>query len=203
MIFFQQLLINNTRKEIRVPISMVEFDKTMDDLAALVRYTSSRQKGMRRARMVGLVLWIIFPFAFFFFTILVYRLPLKAFLWPPITIFFMVMIGLSIYNAQKYAIFSRFLKRSVQNYMKNRDYSKEIGPDEITIGPKGIKRKNRYIEEKMKWEGIIRITETKDHVFFFVTDSTAYIIPMRAFKKKKEKGNFIREAHDLWDRSRA
>ncbi|MGA1820502.1 MAG: YcxB family protein [Thermoplasmatota archaeon] len=112
------------------------------------------------------------------------------------------MIGYCIYNAQKYAILSRFIRNTIKRIAKKNDYSRELGPNEITIGPDGLHRKNRYSEDKTSWEGIIRIVQTKNHIFFFVTDVAGYILPKRAFKTQKEKEDFIRKANEFWRRSR-
>ena len=140
-------------------VAVVKFIQTKDDIIAFSQYSLDQNKSIHRVRIIGLGGSIILPLSVFFFMVFIFKMPREAFTWPPITIFICAVLLFSIYGFQKYAVKSRFLKNAVKKAMKGRDHTRAFGPIEITIDKNGLHHKNEFTDERVNWDGIIKIID--------------------------------------------
>jgi hypothetical protein len=75
--------------------------------------------------------------------------------------------------------------------LKGKNINSYLGKNRIKIDKEGVIRSNHYRNEHIKWEGIIKIVTTKEHIFIHDTDVSALIIPKRAFRSKELMNEFI------------
>ncbi|MEG0641536.1 MAG: YcxB family protein [Clostridium sp.] len=78
---------------------------------------------------------------------------------------------------------SKMLGRGVQ--------SESISKNSITVQDEGIYASSQAGQTLHKWNEVIKFHETADHIFIYVTQKLAHVIPKRAFKDKEEENEFI------------
>nr|WP_272507525.1 YcxB family protein [Clostridium aestuarii] len=66
-----------------------------------------------------------------------------------------------------------------------------LGSRSLSVTEEGITSVNNSGESKTNWSSVEKITETKKHIYIYISAINAYIIPVRAFKNENEKGEFL------------
>jgi hypothetical protein len=65
-----------------------------------------------------------------------------------------------------------------------------IGQHELTLTNAGLVSKSADSEAKRKWDGIFRLTSTKNYLFLYVNETMAMIVPKRYFASPAEAQSF-------------
>jgi YcxB-like protein len=74
-----------------------------------------------------------------------------------------------------------------------------LGEKTLLIGPQGISSKDQDIQTLIRWDMIEDIEETDAHVFFFVGQRTALILPCRAFPTDQDFEDFLNLARQYYE----
>lgn len=134
------------------------------------------------------------------------HLYLRMWLLPPALL---IVLGLFLYVADKESRFSivialawligfpilhrRGIKKSVPKLGHNLGPAGEDDRYRVSIGPKAVIEKSRFLEATVKWPAISRIAQTEDHIFMFQASKTL-IVPRRAFSDESEFATFAETA---------
>lgn len=73
------------------------------------------------------------------------------------------------------------LSRKLSKALKQDKNTKLLGKHSIILNSEGITDTGNGGETKVKWSSILDFVNYKDHMFIFITESRAFIIPKRAF----------------------
>lgn len=89
--------------------------------------------------------------------------------------------------------FDRSITKKINRMLDKSINSGLIGMHNITIdnGELIEKTSNGYIKNNIR--DINEIQETKDHIFIYISNNNAYVIPKRTFKSKEKLNNFKTE----------
>lgn len=83
------------------------------------------------------------------------------------------------------------ITKKINKALKEGKLEKLLGEHTITLNDEGIVDSGKGGEAKAPWNSIYDVTEGKDHVYIFINDTKAYIIPNRAFVKEQLKHDFL------------
>jgi hypothetical protein len=61
----------------------------------------------------------------------------------------------------------------------------------LTLSPEGITETGSQSVTTHRWPKIWHIGETRDHVFFFLSLDTAFVVPRRAFRDQQHFEEFV------------
>ena len=95
--------------------------------------------------------------------------------------------------------FRRLRKRiakQVNKLLSEGENKNDLGKHTISISPEGLVSKGQFSEEKRSWQAIERIAETPDHAFFYVSSTSAIIIPKRTFSAEFGVDEFVARARE-------
>jgi hypothetical protein len=73
-----------------------------------------------------------------------------------------------------------------------------LGKHIIEIGINGIKENIKDREENHSWEDITKIVQDKKYLYFHSSETSAHVIPKRAFEKEEELKLFFSTAMDYF-----
>lgn len=104
-----------------------------------------------------------------------------------------------IFCAAMYAIWvwtspnrvKRNVTKKVLKSLKNEKFAKLLGEHTMVVSKEGIEDSGKGGEAKAPWSSILSIIEAKEHLYIFISESKAFIIPNRAFKKDYERQKFV------------
>ena len=77
-----------------------------------------------------------------------------------------------------------------------------LGNRSLTLTEKCIIDLSTLSESKTDWSVIEKITQTKKHIFIFISAVAAYILPVRVFKDENEKKKFIMKLNYMVDKNK-
>ncbi len=73
-------------------------------------------------------------------------------------------------------------------------------PQRLELTQVGLQSSSPSGETLTRWAAVKEIVRTDEHVFFFISSKTAFLMPRRAFSDAQEFEAFAREAEDLRQR---
>lgn len=78
---------------------------------------------------------------------------------------------------------SKMLERGVQ--------SESISRHSLSLKDEGILSSSNAGQAAHKWSDIVKFHEAENHLYIYITDKIAHVVPKRAFKDKEEETQFI------------
>ncbi len=66
-----------------------------------------------------------------------------------------------------------------------------LGLRTFEIENEGLRERSKHYESLTRWSGVRSVDETRDHIFVFIDNCEAHIIPKRAFRNDEEACMFV------------
>ena len=151
--------------------------------------SSSLKKNILMQRILGPVLFLIFPFIIRGYT----EIPM----WYWVTIFGIVSVVWFIYYP-KY--FNWEMTRRVKKMLNEGSNENILNRRKIILSDEGILEKSLIGESNVSWNQVDKVEESNEYIYIYISSISAHIIPKRIFKDENEKQMFIREIskhHDV------
>ncbi|MBN1390462.1 MAG: YcxB family protein [Candidatus Thermoplasmatota archaeon] len=171
----------------------IEYEETPYDLEKSFEYNLKETNTARNYRII-IGLFIILVFIIGILSFLIFGSIEDPLGEPfPFVISF-TFLSTIVYFFIKYIV----LKRNINNIIaketiKGKNIKSYLGKNKIRIDSDGLHRSNYYRDEHVRWEGIVKMKSTKEHIFVYDTDLSALIIPIKAFHSTKQKNDFLNE----------
>lgn len=101
---------------------------------------------------------------------------------------------------------SMFLSPPLWRRRTRREYGRIYGGtlpwhEAVILSSEGIKRVSPHSEGLHRWRAIQNISATPTHVFFYVNNAQAVVVPARAFFDEAEFHAFVALASDFWTKA--
>lgn len=87
--------------------------------------------------------------------------------------------------------FNGALKKRVTKILNQGNNKSLLGRRTMSLGEDGISEMGNYGDGKIPWDSIKKVEETNEHIFVYINDVNAYVIPIRAFKNEDDKKKFL------------
>lgn len=110
----------------------------------------------------------------------------------PLYIGLPLFIGIGIVWAIYYPKF--YKKNALKNVSKMVDsgfQSSGVSKNTINVLDEGIHSSSRAGQSINRWDEVKKIHQTDEHIFIYVTDKIAHVIPKRAFANEEEEKEFM------------
>jgi hypothetical protein len=138
-------------------------------------------------------------------------------LWPAIIAFVALFVVLSTEDAQKGVLFltgafvwsllvpawikKRFLEH-VSEQLTDEALAQAIGDYSLKITPEGLMEVKPSGEELVEWASILRLEKSKKHVYLYMSENTAIIIPQSTVSEESDFTSFYAELVETMKASR-
>ena len=73
-----------------------------------------------------------------------------------------------------------------------------LGPVQISISERGVSIESHKIDSLVRWPAIRRVRRFQNRLFLFLTATSAFVVPRRAFQSDTEFETFADEADKCW-----
>jgi hypothetical protein len=161
----------------------INYEITGDDLWSFNKYVMFNIPKFRRSFIVNL---ISIPFILFGVGIFL-RFSL-------INLIFSVVIATAVY----YFFAMALMKRKIIKL--NRKKEGVLGNQSMEVSYTGVKVTTKESSSEISWKKIRNIVDAKQHIYFFLTDQFAYIIPKRVFTTGSDLDQFLNNAKSFLDK---
>ena len=94
------------------------------------------------------------------------------------------------------------VSKRILNMLDEGENADMLGNRSLTLTEKCIIDSSTLSESKTDWSVIEKITQTKKHIFIFISAVAAYILPVRVFKDENEKKKFIMKLNYMVDKNK-
>jgi hypothetical protein len=92
--------------------------------------------------------------------------------------------------------YEKGLRRNVeQAYREGRNLGL-LGPHRLTVDPEAITEATALREVRTRWAAVEQVVEAKDHLFVYVSGSTAFVVPRSAFGQPEEASRFVAQVRE-------
>jgi hypothetical protein len=155
----------------------IEFDVQLGDCIALNQHVIKTTPMMKKVVIKGQIWWASGPFLGVTLLSIIRKIPFEK----AIVIIGIITVVCSIPAFFLYPLYfkkknRKFIKRSCESE-KNKGI---VGKHIIQITDGNFQEKTDYNNTTIPWKGIDRIEKTKEHIFIFVNEITAYIVPRKS-----------------------
>jgi hypothetical protein len=165
----------------------VEYSLTLEDLRAFRRqHRRGRQKPPRKKLVPDWVVWPVL-FLLLFFIFLTSEEPL-AWLTRP---WVLLLAGFVAGVVSIILLGVGVTRRAVRRFYDDPDNRWMFGSRRVSITPEGLHTTSAVSRGFYSWEGIIKVRETDDHAFLYISAEQAVVVPRRAFRNTDEFERFI------------
>lgn len=172
------------------------YDLTYDDYYSFNKYQLMNTKEVKRARIIMLVLWALFPIFVGLIVLLIIGISLALEYFPLTVVWIAVCIGVSLFFIYTYASLPRFVDARLKKFIKTQDFSNDLGYRKVEIDEDGIFSRTKTGEGRLFWNGITKFVSTDEYYYLFKTDHSAFILPIRVFQNSEEEDNFLKEVEN-------
>ena len=107
-----------------------------------------------------------------------------------ISIFVIVYaIWIAVYPIWYMAAVKKNIKREIDQVNGDKD---RIGHCKLTLTEQEVIEESNARTHKSKWRELVRFVQTKEYVFIFNTDNSAYVIPKSSFEDKDHEEKYVK-----------
>ena len=78
-----------------------------------------------------------------------------------------------------------------------------LGEHSYTILEQGVNERTARVDSFRRWDLFTRIEASEHHIYLFLSDTAAAIVPVRAFSGRSEAARFLERARASWHASRS
>jgi len=115
--------------------------------------------------------------------------------------FWLWMVAALVVYAVWVKIYPKRMKKSISQKLlralKEERNAKLMGKHSCTLSKDMIVDIGKGGETKAKWSSILDVIESETHVFIFISDSKAFIIPKRALTTEELRQQFIAKVNEM------
>lgn len=152
---------------------VIEFENSLEDVLALNMYHYEQSPGARRVRRLlqfgpAAILGLIFLAQIVFSG----ASPISALPWLMFAVVWTVFVPYMMRRSMR--------KRVLQLYSGGRDKG-IVGKHTLSLTSSGLTDKTGYGKTETAWRDVLKMIATTQHVFIYVSDTAAHIVPARAF----------------------
>ena len=80
-------------------------------------------------------------------------------------------------------LFLSIISKNNKNYYVNQ---------ELNISKDGVSQKSCLSTSELKWDAIQKVSKTKNYIFLYLNQISAYVIPIRAFNDETKLSQFYK-----------
>lgn len=80
----------------------------------------------------------------------------------------------------------RQVRRSLTRRYRRRGGSAALGRHSLTISPSGVQDRSEGGESDVRWQNTVRVAWTPEHLFIYLTETRAHVVPARAFASEDD-----------------
>lgn len=134
-------------------------------------------------------------------------LKIQRFMTPLVFLFFTLLIGSSRNEVTKWLIifgavyvswviiypiwYMWSVKRNVNKNINKISDKEVVGNCKLIIESDGLLEESNSREHKTRWKYIVRLVETKDYIFIYNAENSAYVVPIKAFENESDKNDYL------------
>jgi YcxB-like protein len=89
-----------------------------------------------------------------------------------------------------------FYRRRVTSNVVSDESSAALGSKLVTLDDSGVGQTDARNAGSTRWEGVVGVEETADHIFLMIDRFAGYIVPKRCFSTAGEASQFVRFARE-------
>jgi hypothetical protein len=78
-----------------------------------------------------------------------------------------------------------------------------LSPTDLVAAPDGLHWSSHRGEGRTAWHAVLRIVETKTHIYLFVDKAVAHVVPRRSFVTEAAAAGFVATARSYMDTAHA
>ncbi len=172
----------------------VEYRLTEEDLVAFARYQRDRNPGHK---------WLVYV-PLFVVLALILTIPLllgqggfdPLMLIPFGTMALAVLFG--IFTARR-----SMPRQMARQLIRQGEKAKILGAQRMRITPQGLTNVMELTAGAVDWAALERIDVSGEHAFFYLLNTTAFILPKRAFGSERDFDDFVATAKRYHDEAKA
>ncbi len=91
----------------------------------------------------------------------------------------------------------RQIRRSVLRMYGQPKNRSVLGRHVLTLSPDGLRDESAHTRSEASWDSVARVARTRDHLFIYLNDVSAHVVPARAFRDREEFERFAETATAL------
>ena len=174
----------------------VEFDLTEEDYLAFAQHLRTRFSRSRRGKLEKYLLRLVgislVPILF----AMVYVVAVsETFAFLPSVMVFVIPIGFLWFFWYRRTFARRFVKRA----LRRAGGKHVLGSQTVVITPERIHLRGSSGESSLKWHAVVEIERVEQAIYFFVSATSAAIVPERAFPNEIDNREFMYAARRFHD----
>ncbi|HPF38222.1 MAG TPA: YcxB family protein [Phycisphaerae bacterium] len=167
----------------------ISFTQSDEDIAAFQKFVASQ------SRLAVWIRWTVLPIIVVLAIAYVARMGAQSSDSP----FASAIVWLIIFVVIWFVVF-RQIRRSTIRAGRQGVQGKTDPTTRVTIRPERLVVVEEYSQTQRLWPGVPRIGSTDSHIFFFIGELMAYVVPRRAFPDDQSFREF-RDAAEMYRRS--
>lgn len=152
----------------------IEFEVTLDDYFAFNDHLTTTSSFMKVSVRKGQAWWAAGPILGVMLWAICKKIPFEK------TIIIIAIVA-SILSIPALFFYPLYFKWYQRKYIKKNCESEKnkgiIGIHTIEITDDNFREKTAFNDTAIPWKGIYKLETTKDHIFIFINDIAAYIVP--------------------------
>lgn len=159
----------------------LEYEITNEDYLKFNMHYLDNSADVKRSLFISRIMLTIITLGVAFLTIRdgsIYGYLYFALIWLVIMVFF-----------KKY--FRYFMERKLKKMIKDGKNKGFLGQSSLEVQEDGLYSTSQNAEQKTKWEGVQKIATTSEHIFIYVGELAAIIVPLSSFQDDAQKEEFL------------
>jgi len=106
----------------------------------------------------------------------------------------LLLVGAFIWSLAVPALIRKKFHQHILEQLPEADIAKAIGDYTLTVTPDGLLEKNSQTEKLTKWADIKRVETSKHHLYFYLSEAAAIIIPKEMVSEQDDFKTFYNAA---------
>lgn len=162
----------------------IRFDMEMEDLLAFQRNFYGSNKHLRKQGMTLRSVFFLGGAIFFWPAIKIISAGYPAWHIAPLTLILCGLLWCTLAFLSPKWLIDFNVRNARRQYLKPESES-SFGATEMEFGEDGFTVDRKGIRGRMSWASVLKIAETKDYFFLYVTDVAANTIPKRKLTEQE------------------
>jgi len=163
----------------------VTFILDQEDVWQLTRYVYRSDRRYRR-QMISLVVYL--------------PALLLLFMWLSLHRFWLSLAVAALFSGILLPLIYWKVKRDVMRTAAKRPGV--LGEHTIEIDAEGVRERTAVNDTFTSWKGVHNIVDDKKHIYLFVAENMAHVVPKRAFASDLDAQAFVELANTCWYRAK-
>lgn len=176
-----------------------EFDLTEDDYVAWAQHLRTRFECSRRGKLETYLLRFVGISLIPVFVAVVYVVVVsETFVLLPSVMVLVIPSGFLWFLWYRRTLARRFVRRA----LRKSGGKHVLGNRTVVVAPEELQSRGSFGEMSLKWDAVVEIERVEQAIYFFVSATSAVIVPKRAFPNEHDYSEFMyaaRRYHDPGD----